>query len=517
MFLPSYPWSHHEKLTGRDRLVYPECMSFITQHGKVFGETLPEICGHEKEIAEATSKPHEPVYLKETDLKLEDIQATFSVALHMHQPLVPTGVKLQNSLTPGLPGVQELTSNLDHMFRNGDEYNASVFAECYGRMGPIVSDLAKAGHRPRVMLDYSGELFFGLRKMGRQDIIDRLKPLVAEPTLRGKVEWLGTMWAHAVASSTPVPDLKLHMRAWQQEFAQTFGLEALARVRGFSPPEMHLPNHPDVAYEYVKALRECGYRWLLVQEHSVEELDGSGLRWKHLPHRLVVKNSRGEETSIIAIVKTQGSDTKLVAQMQPLYEAKGLGRVRLPGASASSPEIPQIVSQIADGENGGVMMNEFPQAYRQGIAHAGRGAVAPVCVTEYLELLEKAGIRDSDFPVLRPVRQGRVLSRITRWEDGAADRAIAEIKKEEGGFSMEGGSWTDNISWVNGYENVLTPMNQLSAEFHKKFDGRRTSRTRVTARLSTICSCRRRAASVTGGRALGRITLVRSSGAGRKC
>ena len=37
---------------------------------------------------------------------------------------------------------------------------------------------------------------------------------------------------------------------------------------------------------------------------------------------------------------------------------------------------------------------------------------------------------------------------------------------------MDGGSWTNNISWVCGYENVLTPMNKLSAHFHQVLDGR---------------------------------------------
>ena len=37
---------------------------------------------------------------------------------------------------------------------------------------------------------------------------------------------------------------------------------------------------------------------------------------------------------------------------------------------------------------------------------------------------------------------------------------------------MEGGSWTNNISWVTGYENLLTPMNQLSAEFHQVLAGK---------------------------------------------
>jgi len=64
-----------------------------------------------------------------------------------------------------------------------------------------------------------------------------------------------------------------------------------------------------------------------VQEHSVEQPEnGWGPEKKHLPHRLVCRNSHGDTVSITAIIKTQGSDTKLVAQMQPYYEARGLSR-----------------------------------------------------------------------------------------------------------------------------------------------------------------------------------------------
>ncbi|MEL7495957.1 MAG: glycosyl hydrolase family 57, partial [Cyanobacteria bacterium J06554_11] len=166
-------------------------------------------------------------------------------------------------------------------------------------------------------------------------------------------EWLGTMWSHAVIPSTPIPDLKLHIQAWQHYFAALFGYDALARVKGFSPPEMHLPNHPDTLYEYIKALKECGYRWLLVQEDSVERLDGARLNHddKFIPNKLVARNSRGETISITALIKTQGSDTKLVAQMQPYHEAVGRTRQDIGGVS-----VPCCVSQIADGENGGVLM-----------------------------------------------------------------------------------------------------------------------------------------------------------------
>jgi hypothetical protein len=37
-------------------------------------------------------------------------------------------------------------------------------------------------------------------------------------------------------------------------------------------------------------------------------------------------------------------------------------------------------------------------------------------------------------------------------------------------FSMAGASWTNDLSWVEGYANVLEPMNSLSARFHQVFD-----------------------------------------------
>lgn len=421
---------------------------------------LPNICGHEAEVEEVT-RARGPVYLPETNLRFDRLRAVFAIALHMQQPLIPAG-------SPDLRAAETI-SNLDYMMRHpntGDNHNAPIFAECYARMGNIIPELVHQGRNPRVMLDYSGELFYGLRKMGRGDVIDRLRGITTDAHLRRHVEWLGTMWGHAVASSTPIPDLKLHMRAWQQHFAAIFGWDALRRVRGFSPPEMHLPNHPDAAFEYVKALRECGYQWLLVQEHTVEPVEGQGLQEKLLPYRLVARNSCGEEAVITAVIKTGGSDTKLVAQMQPFYEARGLQRKMLGGVA-----VPPLVVQIGDGENGGVMMNEFPPVFRQATERFSEDVTA-INVTEYLELLEQAGVKERMFPAIRPIQQGVVFARIKEWEPGAADRAIAAIQKEKPGFNLEGGSWTNNISWVKGYDNVLTPMNQLSATFHQVLNGK---------------------------------------------
>ncbi len=419
---------------------------------------LPNLCGSEDLIAE-TMAASGPGYLRDSRVAFDRIAAGFACALHMHQPLIPAGGDELHSA--------RIISNLQHMQEHpnvGDNHNAPVFRWCYRRMGELIPQLRGAGHDPRMMLDYSGCLLYGLRAMGADDVLDALQLLTSDPANRHCVEWLGTAWGHAVAPSTPVQDFRLHVRAWQHHFAAIFGLEALSRVRGFSPPEMALPNHPDVCYEFVKTLVDCGYRWVLVQEHTVEREDGSPLQQPHLPHRLVARSSRGLSASIVALVKTQGSDTKLVGQMQPYYEAKGLGRVGLGGRS-----VPQLVTQIADGENGGVMMNEFPPKYLDVMAEASGSHVPPLNAGEYLDYLESTGIRPGDLPAIQPVMQHRVWERFAA---GAGPQAlakvIAELREADHRVHMEGGSWTNDISWVRGYEQLLGPMEQSSALFARK-------------------------------------------------
>ena len=133
----------------------------------------------------------------------------------------------------------------------------------------------------------------------KRQVFDALKNATCNPDYRRAVEWLGCPWGHAVAPSTPAQDFRLHVKAWQHHFAGIFGLEALARVRGFSPSEMALPNHPDTAYQYIKTLVDCGFQWVLVQEHTVERPEnGWGPEKKHLPHRLVCTNSSGESVKM---------------------------------------------------------------------------------------------------------------------------------------------------------------------------------------------------------------------------
>jgi hypothetical protein len=420
---------------------------------------LPNICGSEELLSEARAGSG-PFYLPGSGIDFANTNSAFAIALHMHQPLIPVGGDILQ--TAGV------ISNLKHMMDHseiGDNHNARVFHWCYKRIGGFIPLLTREGKRPRVMLDYSGCLLHGLRQMGLGDVIDSLRTITCEPAYRSCVEWLGSAWGHPVAPSTPVQDYRLHVRAWQHFFAALFGFEALSRVRGFSPSEMALPNEPDVCYEFVKTLRDCGYRWILVQEHTVERIeDGGPITQPYVPHRLVAKNSHGQVLDITAIIKTQGSDTKLVGQMQPYYEAMNLSRMELSGKS-----IPPTVTQIADGENGGVMMNEFPSKYLDVMAESSGSKTPPANVTEYLEYLESIGITRHDFPAVQPVMQQRIWD---RFKDGAGPEALSalieKLKKEDSRFHMEGGSWTNNISWVRGYEHVLGPMQSASALFAEK-------------------------------------------------
>lgn len=424
-------------------------------------EGVPNVSGSESEVAKAVAAGAKKSLFKDQGgVDFGSTRAATAIALHMHQPLIPAGGDDLKTAA--------IISNLQYMMEHqdiGDNHNAPVFVWCYKRMGELVPQLIGEGKSPRVMLEYSGTLLHGLRQMGQDDVIESLKGITCNPDYSCAVEWLGMPWGHAVAPSTPVQDYRLHVRAFQHHFAAIFGWEALERVRGFSPSEMALPNHPDVAYEFVKTLRDCGYQWVLVQEHTVEQPEnGWHPQRPHLPHRLVCTNSKGETASIIAIVKTQGSDTKLVAQMQPWYEAQGLHRWELAGKS-----VPPLVTQIADGENGGVMMNEFPAKYMEAVRAASGSDVPLMNGSEYLEHLFAMGIKETDLPEIQPLFHHKIWQNMSPG-DGPQRLAevIAELKRSDHRFHMEGGSWTNDLSWVQGYENVIGPMEEVSALFNEK-------------------------------------------------
>jgi hypothetical protein len=136
------------------------------------------------------------------------------------------------------------------------------------------------------------------------------------------------------------------------------------------------------------------------------------------------------------------------------------------------------------------MMNEFPEAFLQAHRKAsnqspmGEGHTQTVAIngSEWLELLEQAGVTATDFPEVQAAQQHRLWEQVGSPSNReTVNEAINELKASNSGFSMEGASWTNNLSWVEGYDNVLEPMNQLSADFHQRFDQKTAENPSFTA------------------------------------
>src|SRR3989440_7358225 len=160
---------------------------------------LPTICGSEERIRQAMQASRtDPVFLPQGASGFGEINSAFAIGLHMHQPLIPAG-------GPEL-GTARLISNLQWMLDNsdsGDNHNARVFLWCYRRMGEFVAQLLDEGFQPRVMLEYSGTLLYGLRQMGAHYVLDALARLKGDERDRRPVEWLGGPWGRAAAPPTP--------------------------------------------------------------------------------------------------------------------------------------------------------------------------------------------------------------------------------------------------------------------------------------------------------------------------
>jgi hypothetical protein len=84
-----------------------------------------------------------------------------------------------------------------------------------------------------------------------------------------------------------------------------------------------------------------------------------------------------------------------------------LGAGSIESAELAGRRVPPLVTQITDGENGGVMMNEFPKVSGGhegvlGVAHPRRER------HRYLDALAGRGISCEDLPPLQPRLQHRV-------------------------------------------------------------------------------------------------------------
>src|SRR5437870_8475736 len=123
---------------------------------------LPNISGSEERIRQAIQASRTtPVFLPQGAKGFGEINSAFAIALHMHQPLIPAG-------GPELRTAR-MISNLQRMLDNpdsADNHNARVFLWCYRRIGEFVPQLLDEGYQPRVMVEYSGTLLYGLRHVG---------------------------------------------------------------------------------------------------------------------------------------------------------------------------------------------------------------------------------------------------------------------------------------------------------------------------------------------------------------
>jgi hypothetical protein len=383
---------------------------------------------------------------------LQEISAGFAIALHMHQPIIPAGPQGQ------------LISHLQYMFEHpyeGENRYAGSCAYCYSRLSDFIPELIAQGCQPRIMLAYSGALLWGLQQMGRQDILKKLQRLTDAPYLR-HVEWLGGFWGNCLASATPLADLKLHIQAWQHQFASLFGLEPLKRVRGFSLGGQPLPNHPDTLYTLVHTLRACGYHWLLTTEQSLETLDGQPIAQPLAPHQLIARNQAGDTAQITVLIQPHALDPAREGLMQAYHQAQQ--HQPLPLASQAIP--PLVIQEIA-GDTGDSMMHEFPGAFKR-TWHALRGSrTAGLNGTEYLELLEQAGLKATDWSPCQARGQHQLWQQCGDTAPSQLATAIANREQRLLNFSMASPALTHDPQWVDTHQTQLSPSEQLSAQFHK--------------------------------------------------
>ena len=280
----------------------------------------------------------------------------------MHQPLIPAG-------GDDLRTAPRSSATCKYMMDNpgiGDNHNASVFHWCYKRMGEFIPQLVDEGKQPRVMLDYSGTLLHGLRADGRRTTCSTpCGTITCDPRYRGGGGVAGLPVGPrggAVHAGAGLPAARPGLAAPLRRDLRPGGAEPRARL---------LPGGDGAAQPSGRRLRVRedaeGLRLPLGAGPGAHgRAAGRRRAWSASTCRTgwSAATRAGEAASIIAIIKTQGSDTKLVGADAALLRGQGARRA----GSWPASSVPPLVTQIADGENGGVMMNEFPPKYLRGHA-----------------------------------------------------------------------------------------------------------------------------------------------------
>lgn len=114
-------------------------------------------------------------------------------------------------------------------------------------------------------------------------------------------------------------------------------------------------------------------------------------------------------------------------------------------------------------------MNEFPSKYKDVMRESSGSETSPLNVSEYLEHLFTIGVRENDLPVLQPLFQKKIWDNFNPGDGSERlNKVIKQLENEDHSFHMEGGSWTNDISWVKGYDHLLAPMEKVSTLFYEK-------------------------------------------------
>ena len=128
------------------------------------------------------------------------------------------------------------------MSKTGTTQTCSAAVTADGRVCSAIGARGQASARDARLL---GMFLLGLSPDGGNNVIEnhRNHHRTRLPAVCGMA---GITWGHRRGARNADARLPISYRAWQHHFSVIFGLEALSRVRGLSPAEMALPNHPDV-------------------------------------------------------------------------------------------------------------------------------------------------------------------------------------------------------------------------------------------------------------------------------
>ena len=79
--------------------------------------------------------------------------------------------------------------------------------------------------------------------------------------------------------------------------------------------------------------------------------------------------------------------------------------------------------------------------------------------------------------MIQPLFQHRIWQQLAPGDgpDRLAD-IIERLRLDDSRFHVEGGSWTSDLSWVRGYDQVLVPMERASSLFHEQVLARGVAR-----------------------------------------